>query len=579
MKITTSKIVTCLLSSSLLIGCGDDTGGATTGGTTFTESDTQAETGSSGGTTGNEDESGTADSTSAGDGDSSGTSGDGDSSGTSGDGDSSATAGDGDSSATAGDGDSSATAGDGDSSATAGDGDSSATAGDGDSSATAGDGDSSATAGDGDGGTTTDSGGDGDSGDTGNWWDGEVDVPCPPSGSTDATLTGTVHAPNGTVPVSGALVYVTDTMPTPPQDGVYCEECVEFNCADTEGTLSNEDGSFTLNAFSGNGRYLVIQKGQFMRVTQLDVAAGTTAMPQADTDLPGAWNPGGGEWIPRIAVAYGSYDRIEDALGKLGLGDTMIAAQEESLVLGTQNFDFWDNGSSPGAGVTNGAFGTLLDSPQMMAQYHIIFIPCSSDATTLTAQRIQNIRDWVEAGGRWYASDWSGEMIRDVFPEYQNFYEDSGGSLDGGSYDSGSTTPDQGLLDWLGALPDALKDINPLNDETHPTLFGLPNIPTVDNWSGVQPNLPTILVDNGQGGQVNTGHRVWLEGDGSNSDIPSGTVHPLAITAQFGCGKLQFTSFQAAEFFDYVGLSPQELVLMYTILEIGVCQADIPLPE
>ncbi len=101
----------------------------------------------------------------------------------------------------------------------------------------------------------------------------------------------------------------------------------------------------------------------------------------------------------------------------------------------------------------------------------------------------------------------------------------------------------------------------------------------MDNWSGIQPNLPVILVDNGEGGQVNTGHRIWLEGTGSNSDIPNGTLHPLAITAQFGCGKLQFTSFQAAEFFDYVGLSPQELVLMYTILEIGVCQVDIPLPE
>jgi hypothetical protein len=554
MKSNVSKFAACLLSSSLLVACGEDSGDTATNSSTGV-SESNTETGDSDSMTDTGSESGTSGSETAGDGDSSGTSGDGDST-------------------SSGDGDSTSS-GDGDSTTSGGDGDSTTSGGDGDSTTTSG--------GDGDGGTTT-SGGDGDSGTTGdgdnpNWWDGEVDVPCPPNGDEDATLTGTVHAPNGTVPVSGALVYVSDTMPTPPQDGVYCEQCVEFVCDSTEGTITGPDGSFSLDAHSGTGRYLVIQKGQFMRVTELDVAAGTTAMPQADTDLPGSWNPNGGEWIPRIAVAYGSYDRIEDALGKLGLGDTMIASQEESLVIGTQNFDFWDNGSSPGAGASNGAFGNLLDNPSAMAQYHIIFIPCSSDATNLTASRIQNIRDWVEAGGRWYASDWSGEMIRDVFPEYQNFYEDSFGSLDGGSYDSGSTTPDTGLLDWLGALPDALKDINPLNDETHPTLFGLPNIPTVDNFSGVQPNLPTILVDDGEGGQVNTGHRVWLEGNGSNSDIPSGTVHPLAITAQFGCGKLQFTSFQAAEFFDYVGLSPQELVLMYTILEIGVCQEDIPLPE
>jgi hypothetical protein len=45
----------------------------------------------------------------------------------------------------------------------------------------------------------------------------------------------------------------------------------------------------------------------------------------------------------------------------------------------------------------------------------------------------------------------------------------------------------------------------------------------------------------------------------------------------YGCGRIQFTSYHAAEFFDYVGLSPQELILLYTILEIGVCQ-DNPLP-
>ena len=560
MKSNASKLATCLLSSSLLMACGEDSSDtATSSSTSLTDSNT--ETGMTDSMTESGVESGSSASESAGDGDSSGSAGDGDSSTSAGDGDSGTSAGDGDSSTSGGDGDGGTTSG-----------------GDGDSGTTSG--------GDGDGGTT--SGGDGDSGTSGdgdnpNWWDGEVEVPCPPDGGEDATLTGTVHAPNGTVPVSGALVYVTDDMPTPPQDGVYCEQCVEFVCDSTEGTLSNPDGSFTLNAHSGTGRYLVIQKGQFMRVTQLDVAAGTTAMSQSETDLPGSWNPGGGEWIPRIAVGYGSYDRIEDALGKLGLGDTMIASMEETLVGGTASFDIYDNGQNPATDghTSQGSFASLLDNPSLMDQYHIIFIPCSTDATSLNATRIQNIRDWVEKGGRWYASDWSAEMIGEVFPEYQTFYGGSNPDLSP-SYDSDATTPDAGLLEWLTALPDALKDINPLNDETHPTLtnVGVDGIiSTQDNWSGVQGPLPVILVDDGEGGQVNTGHRIWLEGPGGVAGIPASPDHPLAITAQFGCGKLQFTSFQAAEFFDYVGLSPQELVLMYTILEIGVCQEDIPLPE
>jgi hypothetical protein len=122
------------------------------------------------------------------------------------------------------------------------------------------------------------------------------------------------------------------------------------------------------------------------------------------------------------------------------------------------------------------------------------------------------------------------------------------------------------MLAWLEALPDGLKDINPLNDESHPTLFELPQLQTVDNWSAIIAT-PPVLVDDGMGGQIDVGHKTWLEGDGAGVG-----VHPLTVSGQYGCGRIQFTSYHTAEFFDYVGLSPQELVLVYTILEIGVCQ-------
>jgi len=80
------------------------------------------------------------------------------------------------------------------------------------------------------------------------------------------------------------------------------------------------------------------------------------------------------------------------------------------------------------------------------------------------------------------------------------------------------------------------------------------------------------------GGEVNVGHKVWLEGPGNNGTI-NGDILPLTVTGQYGCGKIQFTSYQTAEFFNYVGLSPQELVLLYTILEIGVCQDPLPPPQ
>jgi hypothetical protein len=189
---------------------------------------------------------------------------------------------------------------------------------------------------------------------------------------------------------------------------------------------------------------------------------------------------------------------------------------------------------------------------------------------------VQNIRDWVAAGGRWYVSDWSNEWLQVVFPEYQNLagWDGSFGSADNGSYDSLATVLDPPLLEWLEALPAQYLDINPLNDEDHPALDQLPQVMTVDNWSGITDVLP-VLVSDGQDGMVDVGHKVWLEGPGG---LPA-PVHPLTVTGQFGCGKLQFTSYHTAEFFNYVGLSPQELVLIYTILEIGTCQEPLPPPQ
>ncbi len=396
----------------------------------------------------------------------------------------------------------------------------------------------------------------------------------------DTTLTGTVYGPNGILPVSGALVYLSSDPPAGIPQGVYCPDCTPLGCDDDNG-LTNADGSFSVDVASGSDKYLVVQKGQFMRVTQLDVPSGDVGVSAALTTLPDHNDPDNGEYIPLIAVGNATYDRLEDALGKFGLGDTSISALEERLVPGTESFDLWDNGIDPTTEgfASPGSFAELVSNPEALAQYHIIFVPCSTDdyvSALSVPANVQNIREWVAAGGRWYVADWSNEWLQMVFPEYQNLAGWSGvtGSADLSAYDSLADVLDDGLREWLEALPAALKDINPLNDEPHPTLFTLPQVLTVDNWSGISAILP-VIVDDGMGGTVNVGHKVWLQGPGGE---PAG-VHPLTVTGQFGCGKVQFTSYHAAEFFDYVGLSPQELVLIYTILEIGVCQEPLPPPQ
>jgi hypothetical protein len=397
---------------------------------------------------------------------------------------------------------------------------------------------------------------------------------------TNATLTGTVYGPDGELPVSGALVYVTPDEPAGIPQQVYCAACTELGCDDDQ-TLTNADGTFSLPAASGQDKYLVVQKGQFMRVTPLDIGPGPAAINDAYTTLPGQNDPDNGEYIPLIAVGDGSYDRLEDALGKFGMGDTVVMNFEERLVPGTETFDLWDNGQDPGFDgfASQGTFAELVSNPDALDDYHIIFVPCSTDDFTnalSVPQNVQNIREWVAAGGRWYVSDWSNEWLQLVFPEYQDLasWDGSVGSADNGSYDSLANVNDDDLLAWLEALPEQFTDINPQNDEPHPALDQLPQVMTVDNWSGITQTLP-VMVDDGMGGMVDVGHKVWLEGPGGDP----AAIHPLTVTGQFGCGKIQFTSYHTAEFFNYVGLSPQELVLIYTILEIGACQEPLPPPE
>jgi hypothetical protein len=394
----------------------------------------------------------------------------------------------------------------------------------------------------------------------------------------DATLNGTVYGPDGEMPVSGALVYVTDEEPEGIPQGVYCAECEELD-PDIDATLTNPDGTFSLNTNSGDGKFLVVQKGQFLRINPIIIGPAVVQINDNLTTLPSENDPENGEYIPLIAVADANFDRLEDALGKFGLGDTIISNFEERVVPGTESFDLWENGRDPADdGLTSqGTLEELVSNPEALAQYHIIFVPCSSDVfvSALTPDAVQNIRDWVAAGGRWYVSDWSNEWLQLVFPEYQDLAGWTGatGSADNGSYDSLGMVLDDGLLDWLEALPAQFEDINPLNDEPHPALNQLPSVMTTDNWSGISQTLP-VMVDDGMGGMVDVSHKVWLEGPGGDP----AAVHPLTVTGQFGCGKIQFTSYHTAEFFNYVGLSPQELVLIYTILEIGVCQEDLPPP-
>ena len=434
------------------------------------------------------------------------------------------------------------------------------TAGDGDGDGDSGDGDGNPGDGDGDPGD-----GDGDPSDDGGVKFDLAEFPpgdgdCGPD--PDALLEGTVYAPNMVLPISGALVYVTsDPIETIP-DEVYCAECVELDC-NTPHTISEADGSFSLPAVSGPGQKLVVHKGQFLRIVDLDISPGVNAIPAAQSNLPGEWNPNAGMWIPRIAVYQTSPDAVYNVLAKFGLGQV---SQNGALLPGTEQFTLIDDNDQ----------GAFLDDLVEMSQYHIVFLPCASTkywtgAPNITNSRIDNIRAYVEAGGKLYATDHSNEYIEGPFPNYQEFYNPGMPDIQP-AYTSVGQVVDQELLAWLDALPAPLKNIG----GNYPNLLALPSITTQLNYSGIE-STPEVWVEDQMQQPVNVGHHTWVEGPCQSCSNAPQNIRPMAISGQYGCGRMMYSTFETSST-AHLGLSPQELVLLYMILEITTCFDGTPPP-
>jgi hypothetical protein len=379
---------------------------------------------------------------------------------------------------------------------------------------------------------------------------------CNPS-PTNATLRGTVYAPNLQIPISGALVYVGTTDPEPVPDGVYCATCVGVPC-DAQFVLTNPDGSFELPVSAGAGQKLIVQKGEFLRVSDIDLVEGPNTVLPMQSSLPGEWNPAQGMWIPRVAVVDTFNDSIFNILAKIGMAEVDGSG---ALIPGTERFDLLDQPSG----------GAMLDDLDAMRQYHIIFVPCMSQIGmgNLTELRMLNIRQWVAEGGKFYVTDWANEYVYETFPAYQTLH-DQNFDPDLGYYDSNGTVVDPDLLAWLDALPPALKDIG----GGYPNLLSLPSVTLIDNWSGIDA-IPPVITQDEMGNDVDVGHHKWVQGPCESCD-PVGTDRPMTISADYGCGRLMFSTYHTDEGV-HAGLTPQELILLYIILEIGVCH-DVPPP-
>ncbi|MDB4937044.1 MAG: Tryptophan synthase alpha chain [Labilithrix sp.] len=394
---------------------------------------------------------------------------------------------------------------------------------------------------------------------------GQLEAGSPEGGTPPVIghLQGRVVAPEGTVPISQAMVYLTTRTPDPIPGNAYCDTCVRLTAFEPY-AYTKSDGTFDLAAYATGKQYLVVQKGQFRRIREVDVVKGDQPIAGDLTRLPGKTDATTGDTVPKIAVVNGGYDKIDFSMKKLGIEE------------------FYRYGDGPvglpgsdGPGTKTGKTGNqLMNSAPEMSGYHIVLLPCaamgySHDDTNgvflcggPTGVQKTAFQSYVESGGKLYVTDFAYEAVRQTWPGFITFYDATmhpltntsqgiGTACRGGAETTEGKAQDKGLGDWMTAI-------------------GHADIELKASWSRIESVHPQPGY--GPDGKPKTiTPKVWMTSNIAGSQLPA------TVSFEQKCGRVLFSTYHA-EGDDGSNLLAQEKALLYVLLEVGVCVGELPPP-
>lgn len=247
---------------------------------------------------------------------------------------------------------------------------------------------------------------------------------CAAKGLSPTTLTGTVYAPNGTLPLYGVDVYVPASDPGPLTEGAVCARCDQgLQGGALAQARTDEAGNFVLeNVPATTDVPLVIQIGKWRRQITIPNVAACETQPLAANDTRLPKNASEGD-IPQIAISTGRYDALECLPLKLGIDPAEISAST-----GTGRIHLYTNmGNTNNAGKGAATFranwpgGTaamtdsrgLWGTVEQLKKYDIVFFSCEgaqyTESKPLTS--LQAVRDYADLGGRVFASHWHNIFV------------------------------------------------------------------------------------------------------------------------------------------------------------------------
>ncbi len=238
-----------------------------------------------------------------------------------------------------------------------------------------------------------------------------VDHSC--AGGAKTTLTGTVFAPNGTLPLYNATVFIPNTDLDPFTDGVTCDRCDgTVSGSPVAIALTGPDGKFTLTDVpTGTNIPLVIQMGRWRRIANVPSVTGctTAAIPEATTRLPKNSSEG---HLPKMALVSGDADPFECLLLKVGIDKAEITKPSDGgrihFYLGTDDYGLDLQSKAPSA-------TELYKSLDSLLAYDVVLLPCEGgeyDKSRVNDKALSPnprglFEQYVNAGGRVFATHYS----------------------------------------------------------------------------------------------------------------------------------------------------------------------------
>jgi hypothetical protein len=301
---------------------------------------------------------------------------------------------------------------------------------------------------------------------------------CYVNASCTTNLTGTVYDPAGANPLYNVVVYI----PNDPQGALApikqgtntCSSCDVSIGNYVTATTSDANGHFTLKGVPATTHVpLVVQIGKWRREVFLSEvkACTTTAIPGSSlTRLPAKSSEGD---IPQMALVTGGADNLGCFLKGVGLDPSEYSAPHAGGRLDIyQGLPTSGRRGAPGlsTGATAGDCTSdnqdcVWHSTANFENYDIVLLACegdpydpddpqSSTPTNKTASSKQALHDWLDEGGKVFATHFHYTWFKNSpAPEFQSVatWLGSSGGDQSGLYDVDTTYDKEKVFDqWLG---------------------------------------------------------------------------------------------------------------------------------